>query len=215
VRVLVACEFTGTVRDAFLRHGHDAVSADLLPTEVPGPHHHGDVRDILDDGWDLMVAHPPCTHLARSGSRWWKDRRTEQDEALDFVRTLMAADIPRIAIENPIGAIGPHIRKPDQIIHPWWFGHGEVKATCLWLKGLKRLNSTDPVDGRDERIHRMPPSPTRSQDRSRTYPGMAEAMAAQWGSTMDIHPPYPPRGVRRRMRPDLSWLKEEDARAHI
>ena len=181
MKVLVACEYSGTVRDAFIRAGHDAMSCDILPTESNGPHYQGDVRDILDDGWDLMIAHPPCTHLAVSGARWFKDKVTEQAEALDFVRLLMNAPIERIAIENPISIISSKIRKPDQIIQPWMFGHGETKATCLWLKNLPKLTATNIVEGRDNRIHRMPPSPDRWKLRSTTYSGIAAAMAEQWG----------------------------------
>lgn len=181
MRVLVACEFSGTVRDAFRARGHDALSCDLLPTEQPGPHYQGPVEDILGDGWDIMIAHPPCTHLAVSGARWWKDKRREQAAALDFVRLLLAAPIPRIALENPISIISTAIRKPDQIIQPWQFGHGETKATCLWLCGLPPLVPTDIVPGREARIHKLPPSPGRWKERSRTYPGIAAAMASQWG----------------------------------
>lgn len=181
MKVLVSCEYSGTVRDAFIRAGHDAMSCDILPTDSNGPHYQGDVRDILGDGWDLMIAHPPCTHLAVSGARWFKDKVTEQAEALDFVRLLMAAPIERIAIENPISIISSKIRKPDQIIQPWQYGHGETKATCLWLKNLPKLTPTNIVDGRDNRIHRMPPSPDRWKLRSTTYTGIAQAMADQWG----------------------------------
>ena len=181
MRVLVACEYSGTVRDAFRARGHDAMSCDLLPTERPGPHHHGSVFDVLHDGWDLMIAHPPCTHLAVSGARWWKDKQDEQREALEFVRLLMAAPIPRIAVENPISKISTAIRKPDQIVQPWQFGHGETKATCLWLKGLPKLVPTKVVDGREARIHKMSPGPDRWKERSRTYQGIADAMASQWG----------------------------------
>ena len=181
MRVLVACEFSGVVRDAFAKLGHDAVSCDLLPTDRPGPHYCGDVRDILANGWDLMVAHPPCTHLAVSGARWFKDKQQEQEDALEFVRLLLGADIPRIALENPVSIISTRIRKPDQIIQPWQFGHGETKATCLWLKGLPMLQPTCVVDGREDRIHRMAPSPDRWRERSRTYQGIADAMATQWG----------------------------------
>ena len=181
MRVLIACEFSGTVRDAFMRRGHYALSCDLLPTETEGPHYQGDVSTILTDGWDLMIAHPPCTHLAVSGARWFKDKQQEQQEALTFVRTLMAAPIERIAIENPISIISSKIRKPDQIIQPWQFGHGETKATCLWLKNLPKLKPTNIVDGREARIHKMPPSPDRWKERSKTYEGIAEAMADQWG----------------------------------
>ncbi len=181
MRVLVACEYSGAVRDAFIARGHDAMSCDLLPTEKPGPHYQGSVFDVLHDGWDLMIAHPPCTHLAVSGARWWKDKQAEQAEALMFVQALMDAPIPRIAIENPISKISTAIRKPDQIIQPWHFWHGETKATCLWLKGLPKLVPTDIVDGREARIHKMPPSADRWKERSRTYQGIADAMAAQWG----------------------------------
>lgn len=181
MRVLVACEYSGRVRDAFRALGHDAMSCDLLPTEAVGPHHQGDVTELLHMGWDLMIAHPPCTHLAVSGSRWFKDKVKEQAEALVFVQTLMDAPIPRIAIENPISVISSRIRKPDQIIQPWQFGHGETKATCLWLKGLPKLTPTNVVEGREARVHRMPPGPDRWKERSRTYSGVAEAMAAQWG----------------------------------
>lgn len=145
MRVLVACEFSGIVRDAFIAKGHDAMSCDLLPTEKPGPHYQGDVLNIIHDGWDMMIAHPPCTHLAVSGARWFKNKQREQSEALKFVQILMNAGIPRIAIENPISIISSRIRKPDQIIQPWMFGHGETKATCLWLKNLPKLEPTDVV----------------------------------------------------------------------
>lgn len=183
MRVLIACEYSGRVRDAFLARGHDAMSCDLLPSEAEGPHHMGDVTELLHMGWDLMIAHPPCTHLAVSGSRWFKDKVKEQAEALVFVQALMDAPIPKIAIENPVSVISSRIRKPDQIIQPWQFGHGETKATCLWLKGLPKLTPTNVVEGREARVHRMPPSPTRWKERSRTYTGIAEAMASQWGAT--------------------------------
>jgi hypothetical protein len=186
MKVLVACEFSGIVRDAFIARGHDAVSCDVLPSERPGPHFPGDVRDILDGlvwgPWDLMIAHPPCTFLAVSGARWFAQRREAQAEALEFVRLLLDAPIQRIALENPISVISSAIRKPDQIIQPWQFGHGETKATCLWLKGLPRLEPTNVVDGRDARVHRMAPGPERWRERSRTFPGIAAAMADQWGA---------------------------------
>jgi site-specific DNA-cytosine methylase len=169
------------VRDAFIRAGHDAMSCDLLPTDVDGPHYQGDVRDVLADGWDLMVAHPPCTHLAVSGARWFHLKQREQAEALEFVRLLLDAPVERIALENPVSIISSKIRKPDQIIQPWMFGHGETKATCLWLKNLPVLQPSNIVEGRDNRIHRMPPSPTRWKERSKTYQGIADAMANQWG----------------------------------
>lgn len=204
MRVLVACEFSGIVRDAFRAKGHDAWSCDLLPTEKPGPHLQGNVLAILhgisayyDEGdfrsayvdpddpvcmpWHMMIAHPPCTHLAVSGARWFRDKAREQAEALEFVRQLLAAPIPRIALENPVSVISSRIRKPDQVIQPWQFGHGEVKATCLWLKGLPPLTPTNVVPGRVARVHRMPPGPDRWRERSRTFPGIAAAMAEQWG----------------------------------
>ena len=181
MRVLVGCEYSGIIRDAFRSRGHDALSCDLLPSERPGPHYQGNVLDILNDGWDLGIFHPPCTHLAVSGARWFKDKRSEQAEALEFVRILLNAPIPRIALENPISIISSRIRKPDQIIQPWMFGHGETKATCLWLKNLPKLQPTNIVDGREARIHRMAPSPDRWKERSRTYEGIAHAIAEQWG----------------------------------
>jgi len=183
LKVLVACEYSGRVRDAFTKLGHFAMSCDLLPSDAPGLHYQGDVFDVIDQGWDLMIAHPPCTHLAVSGARHFQAKRESgvQQEALEFVRRLLAAPIPKIALENPISIISSEIRKPDQIIQPWQFGHGETKATCLWLKGLHKLVPTDIVAGRDDRIHKMPPSPDRWKLRSTTYQGIADAMAAQWG----------------------------------
>ena len=186
MRVLVACEYSGRVRDAFIRRGHDAMSCDLLPTEVPGPHYEGDVRDVLGDGWDMLICFPPCTHLAVSGARWFKDKQREQVEALDFVRLLLDAPIPHIALENPVSIISSRIRKPDQTFQPWQFGHGEVKRTCLWLKNLPKLRPTNIVEGREARVHRMPPGPDRWKERSRTFEGVAEAMADQWGTPRDL-----------------------------
>lgn len=182
LRVLVACEFSGIVRDAFISRGFDAMSCDLLPTERPGSHYQGDVMDVLSDGWDLMVAHPPCTHLAVSGARWFAHKRDEQAAALEFVRALMDAPIPFIAIENPVSVIASKIRRSDQTIQPWQFGHGETKAVCLWLKNLPKLTPTNIVSGREPRIHMMPPGPDRWKDRSRFYTGVADAMAEQWGA---------------------------------
>jgi site-specific DNA-cytosine methylase len=182
MKVLIACEYSGTVRDAFIAQGNDAISCDLLPTDAPGPHYQGDVRDILNDGFDLMIAHPPCTHLAVSGARWFKDKQKEQAEALDFVRLLLNAPIDKIALENPISIISSRIRKPSQIIQPWQFGHGETKATCLWLKNLPRLIPTNIVEGREAKVHRMPPGPDRWKLRSTTYKGIAQAIAEQWGA---------------------------------
>lgn len=183
MRVLIACEYSATVRDAFRARGHDAWSCDLLPTEGdPRWHHEGSVFDIIGDDWDLMIAHPPCTDLSVSGARHFAAKIADgrQQRALDFVQQLMDADIPRIAIENPVSVISSKIRKPDQIIQPWMFGHGETKATCLWLKGLPKLVATDVVEGREARIHKMPPGPDRWKERSRTFRGVAEAMAIQW-----------------------------------
>jgi len=183
MRVLIACEYSATVRDAFRARGHDAWSCDLLPTEGdPQWHHQGPVEPILNWYWDLMIAHPPCTDLAVSGARHFPAKIADgrQQRALDFVRQLLDAPIPRIALENPISVISTKIRKPDQIIQPWQFGHGETKATCLWLKNLPKLVPTDIVEGRSDRIHKMPPGPNRWKERSRTYKGIAGAMAEQW-----------------------------------
>ena len=188
MRVLIACEFSGIVRDAFRARGHEAWSVDLLECERGEEvlHHVGDVLEQIPVGfgarWDLMIAFPPCTHLAVSGARWFKDKRVEQAEGVKFFRALAGADIPRICIENPIGIMSTHYRKPDQIIQPWQFGHGETKATCLWLKGLPPLRPTNIVDGREARVHRMPPGPDRWRERSRTFTGIAAAMAEQWGA---------------------------------
>lgn len=183
-RLLVACEFSGAVREAFRARGVDAVSCDLLPAEDGSEHHYqGDVRDIIGDGWDMMIGFPPCTYLAVSGIHWTvRGKRSWQltNDALDFVRFLMDAPVPRIAIENPIGLISTYIREPDQIIQPWMFGHGETKATCLWLKGLPKLKPTHIVEGREQRIWKEPPGETRWMERSRTYAGIAAAMAEQW-----------------------------------
>jgi len=182
LRVLIACEFSGTVRDAFIADGHDAMSCDLLPTEAPGPHYQGDVRDVLDYPWDLAICHPPCTHLSVSGARHFADKRMDgrQQAAVSFFMMLAKADIPRIAIENPVCVMSSLYRKPDQVIHPWQYGHGETKATCLWLKGLPKLQPTNIVEGREQRVHRMPPGPDRWKERSKTFSGIAEAMAEQW-----------------------------------
>ncbi len=182
MRVLVACEFSGVVRDAFIARGHDAVSCDLLPSEAPGPHIIGDVFDYLDGGWDLMAFFWPCTNMAVSGARWFHAKRAEQSRDVEaFTRLSTWPTIPRIVGENPIGVLSSRFRKPDQIIQPWQFGHGETKATCLWLKGLPKLEPTNIVDGRVARVHLEAPSPDRWKNRSRTYPGIAHAMATQWG----------------------------------
>jgi site-specific DNA-cytosine methylase len=194
LKVLVACEYSGTVRDSFLALGHDATSCDILPTESPGPHYQGDVRDILGDGWDLMVAHPPCTYLSVSGMHWTtrglRDPRLTE-EALDFVRVLLSAPVPMIALENPVSIISTKIRKPNQSVHPWQFGHPESKRTCLWLVGLPLLVPTNvlplPPGGRWENQtgsgqNKLAPSKDRWKIRSKTYSGIAAAMAEQWGA---------------------------------
>jgi len=184
LRVLVACESSGVVRRAFAARGHDAWSCDLLESEDGSPKHVvGDALDVIGDGWDLMIAHPPCTHLAVSGARHFPAKRADgrQQAALDFVRALLAAPIERIALENPVSIISTQIRPADQTVQPWWFGHGEVKATCLWLKNLPLLKPTEVVEGREPRVHRMAPSPDRWRERSRTLAGFAAAMADQWG----------------------------------
>jgi site-specific DNA-cytosine methylase len=196
MRVLVACEYSGTVRDAFIRAGHEAMSCDLLPTEVPGPHYQGDVTDVINDGWDLMIAHPPCTYLSVSGMHWTtrglRDPKLTED-ALDFARLLMDAPIERVAVENPVSIISSRIRKPDQVVQPWMFGHDASKKTCLWLKNLSPLVPTgliEPrlIDGRkrwgnqtDSGQNRLSPSKDRWKIRSKTYDGIAQAMAKQWG----------------------------------
>jgi len=192
MRVLIACEYSGTVRDAFLARGHDAMSCDLLPTDAPGPHWCGDVRDVLGMGWDLMIAHPPCTHLAVSGARWFDKKRDEQAAALDFVCLLMDAPIERIAIENPVSIISSRIRKPDQIIQPYEHGHEATKTTCLWLKGLPHLKPSNIVGKGARHVtksgrslpewYNLPPSADRWKIRSATFPGIAAAMADQWGA---------------------------------
>lgn len=187
MRVLVACEYSGKVRDAFIAKGHDAMSCDLLPTDRPGPHYQGDVFDIINNGWDLMIAHPPCTYLCNSGVRWLytdESRWAKMRDGAEFFKKLMQSNIPLIAIENPImhkHAINIVGSKQTQIVQPWMFGHGETKATGLWLKGLKELVPTNIVDGREQRIHKLPPSKDRWKIRSETYQGIADAMAQQWG----------------------------------
>jgi len=182
MRVLVACEYSGIVRDAFRDVGHDAWSCDLLDSEADSTYHYKcNVLSLLEEPWDLMIAHPPCTHLAVSGARWFKYKQKEQKQAIAFFMALANADIHKICIENPICIMSTVWRKPDQIIQPWMFGHGETKATCLWLKNLPLLQPTNIVEGREQRIWKMPPSPDRSKLRSKTYLGIAEAMAKQWG----------------------------------
>lgn len=187
MRVLVACEYSGRVRDAFIARGHEAISCDLLPTDSPGPHHQGDVRELLTETWDLVIAHPPCTDLAVSGARWFAGKgQQRQADALAFVRMFLALPC-LVAVENPVSVISSQVRKPDQIIQPWMFGHGETKATCLWLNHLPPLRPTNVVPGREARIHRLPPTEDRWKLRSETYTGIAEAMAEQWGR-VNWHP---------------------------
>ena len=192
MRVLIACEESGVSRDAFTRLGHDATSCDLLPSRTEGKHYQGDVLDILNDDWDLIIAHPPCTHLAVSGARWFKDKQEEQEEALEFVRKILSANAPKIALENPVSIISSRIRRPDQIVQPWMFGDPFTKTTCLWLKGLPKLVPTNIVDKGARHItksgkslpawYNLPPSEDRAKIRSTTFPGFAEAMAQQWGT---------------------------------
>jgi hypothetical protein len=186
MRVLIACEYSGAVREAFKARGHYAISCDLLDTEVPGNHYTGDVFDIINDGWDLMIAHPPCTYLCNSGVRWLttqEGRKELMREGAEFFKKLLTAPIPKIAVENPVMhkyAVEIIGRRQDQIIQPWQFGHGETKATGLWLVNLPKLTPTNIVDGREARVHKMSPGPDRWKERSRTFSGIAEAMASQW-----------------------------------
>ena len=195
MRVLIACEFSGVVRDAFKARGHDAWSCDLLPTDRPGQHIQGDVLGVLNDGWDLMIAHPPCTYLTVSANKWLKDqskrksgalvgaeRRQAREESIVFFMSFWNCGIKRIAVENPIGCMSTRFRKPDQVIQPWMFGHGETKATCLWLKGLPRLVPTDVKEGREQRLHLLPNKKDRWKLRSTTFQGVADAMANQWSN---------------------------------
>lgn len=189
IRVLIACEYSATVRDAFRARGFDAWSCDILPTEGdPRWHIQGDVIPLLTDGWALLICFPPCTHLAVSGARHFAAKIADgrQQAALAFVRALMNAPVNHIAIENPVSVISSHIRKPDQTFHPWQFGHGEVKRTCLWLKGLPKLEPTNIVAGREARVHRMPPSPDRWKERSRTFPGIALRPWPTNGATISL-----------------------------
>ena len=194
MNVLIGCEFSGIVREAFRKKGHNAWSCDLLEAEDGSKYHiRGDILKILTHNWDLMIAHPPCTHLCVSGARWFKDKQVEQEKALEFVKLLMNAPIKRIAIENPVSIISTQIKKPDQMIQPWQFGHGETKTTCLWLKNLPKLEWTsntydwksleyhNVIKGREQRLWKLPPSENRWKLRSKTFQGIAEAMAEQWG----------------------------------
>lgn len=185
-KVLIAGESSGTIRDAFLELGHDAISCDLLPTDSPGPHYQGDMFDIIDYPWDLAIFHPECTHLAVSGARHFKDkwRDGRQAKAVSFFMKIIrrSVHILQTVIEQPVSIMSTLYIPPTQIIQPWQFGHGETKATCLWLKGLPMLTPTKIVEGREARIHKLPPSPDRWKIRSKTYQGIAEAMASQWGT---------------------------------
>ena len=188
LKVLVACEFSGIVREAFRRRGQDAISCDFLPTEIEGPHIQGDVREHLTPDFDLMIGHPPCKYLAVSGARWFRGRESLQREALNFVANLMAAPIARICIENPVSIISTKIKKPDQIIQPWQFGHEETKSTCLWLKNLPKLVPTKTMMIRNRNLtpsgqNKVGPSLDRWKIRSRTYTGIADAMAQQWSNS--------------------------------
>ena len=188
MEILIACEYSGIVREAFAKKGHTVVSCDILPTELPisgsSYHYQGDIFNILNDYWDMVIAFPPCTHLACSGARWFKEKKADgrQDRGIDFFMALATADIHKICIENPVGIMSTVYRKPDQIIQPWQFGHGETKATCLWLKNLPKLEPTNIVEGREPKIHKMQPSKDRSKLRSITYQGIADAMVGKWGN---------------------------------
>lgn len=186
VRVLVACECSGKVRDAFIARGHEAMSCDIEPTDRPGPHYQGDVFDVIDYPWDLMIAFPPCTHQAVSGAKHFEAKRMDgrQQSGVSFFMRLAKCDIPMKCLENPVSIISSLWRKPDQIIQPWQFGHGETKSTCLWLEGLPKLEPTNIVEGREQRIWKMPPSEDRAKLRSETFDGIAEAMADQWGDLL-------------------------------
>jgi hypothetical protein len=203
MRVLIACEFSGTVRDAFIKGGHEAMSCDLEPTSVPGPHYQGNVMDIINDGWDLMIAHPPCTYLTVTGNKWFKPeyadrfptRHQDRENAADFFMALANANIPKIAIENPIGVMSTRYKKPNQVVHPWQFGHEASKSTCLWLKGLPNLNPTNIVSKGEFITYKSGKRMTkwyadaaslspkeRAKVRNTTFQGIADAMAAQWGA---------------------------------
>ena len=183
MKVLIGCEFSAVVREEFRKRGDDAWSCDLLPSEQSGQHILGNVLDVIDDGWDLFIAHPPCTHTAVSGARWFKDKQKEQEDAVKFFMDLWNAPIDCISLEHPISIMSTRFRKPDQIIQPWQFGHGETKAICLWLKNLPPLVPTNIVEGREARVHKEPPGPDRWKNRSRFFTGIAAAMAEQWGTT--------------------------------
>jgi len=183
MKILIGCEYSGVVRDSFLRlnRKHDVVSCDILPSEKHGAHIQDDILNHLNENWNMLIAFPPCTHLCVSGARWFKDKEFEQKEGINFFMQMVNAPIEKICIENPIGIMSTSYRKPDQYIQPYQFGHGETKKTCLWLKNLPLLKPTNIVSGRINRIHNMSPSPTRGKIRSLTYTGIAHAMAEQWG----------------------------------
>ena len=186
MNVLIGCESSAEVRDAFIQAGHDAMSCDLLPTDIPGPHYQGDIFDVIDYPWDLAIFHPPCTHLSISGARHFAAKRMDgrQQTAVSFFMNLVrrSAHIQKTCFEQPMSIMSSLYRPFDQAIQPWMFGHGETKATWLWLKGLPLLTPTDIVEGREARIHKMEPSPNRWKERSKTFPGIAKAMASQWGA---------------------------------
>lgn len=184
MKVLIACECSGKVREAFKRKGHDAWSCDILPSDIPGQHYQCDIFEVLGRDWDMVIAFPPCTDLSVSGARWFKQKQADgrQMAAINFFMAMVNCGAPKICVENPISIMSRHYRKPDQIIQPWQFGHGETKATCLWLKGLEPLQPTNIVEGRTARIHRMAPGADRAKKRSETYQGIADAMAEQWGA---------------------------------
>lgn len=190
MRVLVGCECSGTVRDAFIEKGHEAMSCDLKPTRVPGPHYQGNLFDVIDYPWDLAIFHPPCTHTASSGAAWFKDKRLDgrQQAAVAFFMQIVrrSVHIPKTCIEQPVSIMNTIYQPPHQVIQPWQFGHGETKATCFWLKGLMPLTPTNFVEGREPRIHMMAPGPDRAEERSKTYSGVAEAMASQWGAPVQM-----------------------------
>lgn len=186
LRVLIGCEYSGTIRDAFIKLGHDAMSCDLLPTDIPGPHYEGDLFDVIDYPWDLAIFHPPCTHTSVSGSRHFEAKKMDgrQQAAIAFFMKIIrySKHIPQTVMEQPISIMSSIYGKPEQIIQPWMFGHGETKATCLWLKNLPLLKPTNIVEGREQRIHKMPPTPDRWKLRSKTFQGVANAMAEQWSN---------------------------------
>ena len=180
MKILIGCEYSGVVRDSFIAQGHEAISCDVIPTEARGPHINGDLLEELDKDWDMLIAFPPCTYLTKANSRNWSGQKHE--EAVEFFLQLYNCQIPKIALENPVGVLSTRFRKPDCIVQPWWFGHPEVKTTCFWLKNLPPLLATEMGQGRDNRLANMGERKDRGKLRSRTYKGIAEAMAIQWGN---------------------------------